>query len=648
VLKPVKMKKFSIKVSKDCETQILEEIGKLGVIQLTSERAATGEEPENIEIYNNFMKMCDRSAALMNNLQTAKDRFLQVLPGQINKPSLPPILPVKSIRATQEEITRYTNTYEGKLDELAHRIDSLQKDADDLSTAKDHLLLLKDIVIDLASLGDHKFIFTKVGFINNTFIPKLDEYLKDFKAVYKTKVTSPRESSLIVAALSEYKLNVEKALALLNFSEFSFPSYLPSDPNVALGEVDRMVGNKLEEIAQLENLLKEIITDLEVYRGYVSFLNDTQPSLLKIKDFSIIQGWVPESGTKKLKNKVSQWTNKVQYLNIETPKEDEKIPTELRNKGILKNFELLTNIRGIPDYKDIDPTVIYAILFPIMYGMMFGDIGDGLIILIWGLLFYKRTKPFLGISRRAIHRLGVIMMIGGLSAIIFGALYGSVFLYEGIKPLLLRPTESFYTIVGISLLFGVVQIMLGMSLNIVNNLLVGDFKEVIFGGKGVFGLIYYIIGVVLAYRLILNGLQFSTFLLPENVFLTISILTMLGLIFFSPTIKGLVSHDSKIKEELIEGFGEFMETFFSTITNSISYIRLAAFAIAHGVLAGFAYSLGDSVGMLPSFIIVNIMVVLIDGFAAGIQSIRLIFYEFSTKFFKGGGIRFKPLKLLLE
>jgi vacuolar-type H+-ATPase subunit I/STV1 len=318
VLKPVKMKKFSIKVSKDCETQILEEIGKLGVVQLTSERAATGEEPENIEIYNNFMKMCDRSAALMNNLQTAKDRFLRVLPGQINKPSLSPILPVKSIRATQEEIMRYINTYEGKLDELAHRIDSLQRDADDLSTAKDHLLLLKEIDIDLASIGDHKFMFIKVGFINNAFIPKLDEYLKDFKAVYRTKVARPRESSLIVAALSEYKLNVERALALLNFNEFSFPSYLPSDPNVALSEVDRTVGIKLEEITQLENLLKEIITDLEAYRGYVSFLNDAQPSLLRTKSFSVIQGWVPESGAKILENKVSQWTNKVQYLNIET------------------------------------------------------------------------------------------------------------------------------------------------------------------------------------------------------------------------------------------------------------------------------------------------------------------------------------------
>jgi V/A-type H+-transporting ATPase subunit I len=98
----------------------------------------------------------------------------------------------------------------------------------------------------------------------------------------------------------------------------------------------------------------------------------------------------------------------------------------------------------------------------------------------------------------------------------------------------------------------------------------------------------------------------------------------------------------------MDGFGEFIETFFSYITNSLSYIRLAAFAIAHGVLAGFALTLGASLGIIPSLIIVNIMVVIIEGFAAGIQSIRLIFYEFSTKFFKGGGIKFNPIKLLIE
>ena len=309
---------------------------------------------------------------------------------------------------------------------------------------------------------------------------------------------------------------------------------------------------------------------------------------------------------------------------------------------------LLTTVRGVPDYRDVDPTLIYATFFPIMYGMMFGDIGDGLIILIWGFIFYKRRKSFLGLSKRVINRLGIIMITGGVSAMIFGIFYGSFPLYEGIRPLILRPTESFYTIVSISLLFGVLQLGFALTLNVVNNVLEGEIREAIFSGKGLFGLIYYVIGVILAYRLILSGLQFSAFLSPENEPLTYGALSMLVLVFFVPLIKGWGAQDFKVGERLMEGFGEFIEIVISFITNSMSYIRLAAFAIAHGVLAGFAITLGVSLGMVPSPIIVNIMVVIIAGFAAGIQSIRLRYYEFSTKFYKGGGVRFKPLKLSIE
>ncbi|MGQ9780725.1 MAG: V-type ATP synthase subunit I [Nitrososphaeria archaeon] len=648
MLKPVRMKKFYVRVPRTHETLLLEEIGKLGVVQLIGERAAIGEEPENIELYNSFVRMCERSTVLIKGLQAAKDKLMALLPEHAGELTSSHSVPLKAVKATQEEIIKYIEAYEGKLDGLARRIDSLQREADELGAAKDHLLLLRENGVDLDSIGDHKFMFVKIGLINNTFVPKLDGYMKDFRVVYKTMVINPRESSLLIAAPSEFKQNVERALSLLNFNEFTFPPHLPSNPSSALDEVKKIARSKLEEIIQLEGLLGEMLAELEARRKYVSFLREAKPSLLRTRSFCVVEGWVPEHDVERLRNVLSHLNCKELYFGVEDPREDEKVPVELSNKGVLKNFELLTSVRGTPSYKDVDPTLIYAIFFPIMYGMMFGDIGDGLLILIWGLLFYRRNKPFLGISKRVINRLGVIMMTGGLSAMVFGAFYGSIFLYEGIRPLLLKPTESFYTIMGISLLFGVIQIIIALALNVTNNILEGEVKEAILGGKGLFGLIYYVIGVVLAYKLILGGLQFPVFLSPENVPLTVGALIMLLLIFLSPTIKGLRSHDFKIGEGLMEGFGEFIETFISYITNSMSYIRLAAFAIAHGILAEFAHALGGSMGVIPSLLLVNVMVIFIEGFAAGIQSIRLMYYEFSTKFFTGGGTRFNPLKLLLE
>ncbi|MGC9068222.1 MAG: V-type ATP synthase subunit I [Thermoprotei archaeon] len=638
------MKKIYLAVPRRYETEVLEEIGKLGAIQLISERALIGEEPENLDLYDRFLRIDERANLLLTTLYNTKEKFSSSETSQ-GKEHPQIIEEMKPLKITIEQIKTYVGDYEKKVDELTRKVDLLQRELEDLSMIKDRLLFMQVSDIDINSIGDHKFMFVKAGLINNVLIPKLEEYLKDFNVIYEVKQVKPKESLIIIAGLNDYKTNVEKALTLLNFNEFKFPEDLPPNPKEALEDLDKRISMKLKELDSLITMVQEMRKELRSRRDYVGFLREAKSSLLRTKNLSIIQGWIPENAISKLESKVSQLTEKVFYLKVENPREDEEIPVELANKGLLKHFELLTTVQGVPSYKEIDPTLIYAILFPIMYGMMFGDVGNGLAILIWGFLFYKARKPFLGIPRRALNRLGVIMMIGGISAMIFGILYGSVFLYESaFKPLWIRPTEDTNTIIAIALEFGVAQIIIALVLNIINNVSRREYKEAVFSGKGLIGLIYYIVGVILAINLIKSGLQLSAFLYPQNQPLTFTALAMLGLVFFSPAIKG--SHHS-LGESLMEGFGEFIEVFLSYITNSISYVRLAAFAIAHGVLANFAHILGESIGFIPSLIIVNIMVILIEGFASGIQSIRLIYYEFSTKFFRGGGIRFKPIKLIL-
>jgi len=646
VIKPVKMKKIYLAIPRRYETEVLEEIGKLGAIQLISERATIGEEPENLDLYDRFLRIDERINTLTNTLYNIREKFSSSSQKQQSKPT-PQYEEIKTLKTTLNEIKMYVNDYEKKVDELTRRVDMLQKELEELSIIKERLSLMQASDIDINSVGDHKFIFVKVGLLNNALIPKLDEYLRDFKVVYDVKQVKPRESLVVIVALNEYKTNVEKALTLLNFNEFKFPENLPSNPKEALEDLDKRISLKINELEDLTKTVQEVRKDLRSRRDYVGFLREAKASLLRTKNLSIVQGWIPERLIKNLENKVSQLTSKIFYLKVEDPREDEEVPVELANKGLLKHFELLTVVQGIPSYKEIDPTLIYSILFPIMYGMMFGDVGNGLIILIWGFLFYKRSKPFLGIPRRALNRLGIIMMIGGLSAMIFGILYGSVFLDETLlHPLWLRPTENINGIMAIALEFGVAQLIIALILNIINNISRGEIKEAVFSGKGVIGLVYYIVGIILAIKLIKGGLQLSLFLTPDNQPLTFSALALLAIIFLSPTIKHIGSHHS-LGENMIEGFGEFIEVFLSYITNSISYVRLAAFAIAHGVLASFAHILGESIGLLPSLLLVNIIVILIEGFAAGIQSIRLIYYEFSTKFFKGNGTRFKPIKLII-
>ncbi len=142
-------------------------------------------------------------------------------------------------------------------------------------------------------------------------------------------------------------------------------------------------------------------------------------------------------------------------------------------------------------------------------------------------------------------------------------------------------------------------------------------------------------------------MDFSVFLTQGVVIFTSIALASLALIFLSPLIQSFARHDeARFTDKLIEGFGQGLETLIVLIANSVSYIRLAAFAIAHDALALAAVIFAPMIGSVPSYIVMNVVVFLIEGFAALIQSLRLMYYEFSTKFYVGNGVPYKPLKIV--
>ena len=195
---------------------------------------------------------------------------------------------------------------------------------------------------------------------------------------------------------------------------------------------------------------------------------------------------------------------------------------------------------------------------------------------------------------------------------------------------------------AIALVFGVIQIALGLILNIVNEFLKGEKLKAILSGKGLIGLIYYVGGVILAVKYIYN-MTFDVF--TENIVLTGIVVAALLIIFFSPLIEGAVEGHINILEGLMTGFSEALETFISYLTNSISYVRLAAFAMAHVALGLSAISLAEALGVAGSYLFMNFLVILIEGMSVLIQSMRLTYYEFFTKFYSGEGRAFKPFHL---
>jgi vacuolar-type H+-ATPase subunit I/STV1 len=645
---PVRMKKFYLVVAKRYETQVLEEIASLNAAQLIDARDVMAGEAEGSETYDRFLRMVQRCSSLLGSISSLKARFPDEFPVGEGKTTVSE-RPRRSMRVTQSELRRTLAKYESRLDELNRDVDRLLNDVEGMGAMSRSLSLLRTLQVGTDALGPHVFTVVKAGVVGAQSIPKLEESLSSLGAVHEVTRVDPGEALVAIVAPKQSKQKLDDLLTRYGFQGIDLPEGLDPDPEKAITGVEAAMKKRMGDAASLERSVSEVADELDTRADYVGFLKEATTVLSRTKDLSAIQGWIIETSIEPMRQKVAATTSNAYYLKIDNPRRGEQTPVLLAKRGwLLKGFELLTSVRGTPSYNEMDPTIIFALFFPIMYGIMFGDVGDGAVILCLGLLLLRAKRGFIGLSRHALNSIGTIMIVGGFSAIVFGFFYGSVFLSSALfHPLLFEPVSAFGTIVLLALAFGVLQLAVSLTLNIRNLVARGELKEAVLSGKGVVGLVYYLLGIVLAARLILGGLQLSLFVSPENLPLTAGALACLLLVFLSPLLRGLGTEELKLGEAVIEGFGEFIEVFISFITNSLSYLRLAAFAIAHGIFAGFAADLGGSIGIIASLVLVNALVIIVDGFAAGIQSIRLLYYEFSTKFFAGAGQRFKPLTLKL-
>jgi len=649
MLRSVRMKRFYLAVLQKHENEVAELLGSLGFVHLEKKKSEIRREAIEAEEYLRFIREINRLKSLINIIErhvrkrkarTEKLREVKTIfktPDK-KKPEIEKITK-EEFEKSLKDLEEVTERYRSKIDELTKKLDDLRKLKIDLECFRRN-------GVKLDTLGECTHTIEKAGFIPVGNVSKLIEYLRPFDIVYSLLKGRPKENLLLIAFSEKDKEEIDKILSLLNFEEFKLPSDLNPDPTKAIQQLEE---RELEIIKMLEKLKEEVKKEIEKYERalrYIRFLYTVKASILRTRNLTIFDGWVPAENAKILEEKVKELTDGVMYIRFRDPEEDEKPPTYIKNPPILNKFELLTFKRGIPDYNEIDPTPIYTALFVIMYGMIFGDIGQGAVLLALGLMLNKIRKPLLGISASGINKLGTIMAVSSIPSIIFGFLYGEFFLHHIFEPLWINPLNNIMDIIVISLIFGLFQIIIGIILNIMNLILKKEYFHAIFNWKGVIGLVYYISGVYLAVQFIIGGTSFSVFLKPENVPVLITALSALGLIFLSPTIILLL--DEKKKEPLsisiVMGFAEFLEGFISYLTNSISYVRLGAFAVAHAALGETAAILSSSMGAMGAYILMNVLVIMMEGFAAGIQSLRLIYYEFSTKFYKGTGKAFKPLR----
>jgi V/A-type H+-transporting ATPase subunit I len=648
MLRAARMKRFYLVTLQRDEDRVSDILGSLGIVQLEKERSEIGREVQEVEDYARFLRNIDRLRGTLSSItpyipvEKEKKSFTQKLTEAFRAEKKER----KIEKIGRDEFIKLSEYYEKITDEIASNADKIAKRINEIDKLISDISHFKKNNVYLDVSGDYMHIFVKVGFMPTVNISKLLELLKPYNVIYSILEGRPRENLIVIAASQKDKADIEKALTILNFEEFVPPEGLNRDPSKAIEELEMERKELIDEIRNLQDEVNTLIEKVEPLNRYVRFVHKVKTSILRTRNLTIFDGWIPAKKTALLENKLREELGDTIFIQFRDPAHHETPPTFIKHPPILNRFELLTYKEGIPNYNEINPTPLYTILFAIMYGIMFGDIGQGAVLLILGLLLSKLNKPLLGISARGINKLGGILAFSAVFSIIFGFLYGESFLVHVLDSIWLNPIKDIVGIMVFSIIFGLIQIIIGLVLNIVNLVLHKEYLHAIFSWKGAIGLVYYLTGIYLSVQFIIGGLTLSVFALPENLPFVIIALAMLGLIFLSPAIITLAEGKrEELGMSLMLGFGEFFEGFISYLTNSISYVRLGAFAVAHVALGETAYILSASINPLLAYLMMNILVIILEGFAAGVQSIRLIYYEFSTKFYMNNGRPYRPLKL---
>ena len=367
--------------------------------------------------------------------------------------------------------------------------------------------------------------------------------------------------------------------------------------------------------------------------------------------FYILCGWMTEKDAHSFQTDIKDDSKIFCIIDGEDdehiqPETHQQPPTKLKNPKLFKPFEMYINMSGLPAYNEMDPTWFVAITYSFIFGAMFGDAGQGLLLFIGGFLLYKFKHIALA---------GIISCAGVFSTI-FGILFGSFFGFENLFPALwLRPMNNMMTVPFIGKLntvfivaigFGMGLILLCMVFNIINAWRAHDTEHIWFDTNSVAGLVFYGSATV-SIALILTGHT-----LPGGILLFIMFGIPLILIFFKEPLTALVEKKSEVmpKEKgmfIVQGLFEMFEVLLSYFSNTLSFVRIGAFAVSHAAMMEVVLMLaGFESGHLNWIVVIlgNLFVSGMEGLIVGIQVLRLEYYEMFSRFYKGTGRKFEPFR----
>ena len=453
---------------------------------------------------------------------------------------------------------------------------------------------------------------------------------------------------------------MDEILSSLYFERVYVPEYVHGVPGQTFQHMKEAVEEADRELTATDELMKETVgKTLEMCRilttmlEYLSRSFELRRYVSVYEDSFFLVGFIPAAEADGLVKKLHAIDEDI-AVELAASDSDKRFqaPTKLKNNFIVKPFEMFVDMYGLPGYNETDPTSYLAITYILLFGIMFGDLGQGLVIAALGLFLDKVKDMDFG---RILERIG-------LSAAVFGTIYGSVFGLEHVldpfyinvlglpgKPVEIMDGGTINTLLIVAIAVGVAMIVIAMLINVITGLRHKDWEKAFFSNNGVAGLVFY--GAVLAGMVSMLTGGPNLFTAPYILaFLVLPILV----IFLKDPLGKLARGEKHIKPEdgiasfCIEGFFELFEVVLSFVTNTLSFMRVGGFIISHAGMMSVVLTLTEmftGAGSIVVLIIGNLFVMGLEGFIVGIQSLRLEFYEMFSRYFEGQGTPYAPVRM---
>lgn len=601
--------------------------------------------------------------------QAAKDLDLELLPGTIDVVFRGVKVPRNQFEAAtwDELLTKAETDLTPIVEEVKAAKERLQRATKaemDARTTMDTLQAVSALSADLGRVSELSLLKIVLSVVKNEAV---DEFRNSVPgAIFLVQKLSDENSITLVAVQKLEEGKVDKAMKSLDLKPLLIPAGLPQNPAEAYERLKKDHESAKNERETAEAKMVEVRDRQKTALLSARELTEVARNMLDearvsggLTRLATISGYIPTKREDEFRSLFGSWMVHVEPAT--DAEHDGGVPTLLENPPGVSIFQLITGQQGIPGKHEVDPTPLISFVFPIFFGMMFADLGHGIVITLVALLVRQRGKG-------SLRQWGNIFLAAGVSAMFFGAVFGEFF---GVllSPLIRNPftfeivkdggvdTGAIEQVMIVAILIGVAHLTTGLGLDVYEALKENLRTEVLVGKIPTLSM--YLSGVGYGVAFIGAGYNFNVLAAPKfnpvpglpnqllgGVSLTILLVSMVVLLCGKAVaLKMGKLHGESVGAALADGGLEVFERISQFLSNTISYVRLAIMLLVHAVLLLIVNQytpVTNPLTVIP-WVVLNCLIIAFEAFVVYVQDLRLHIYEFFTKFYRGTGTPFRKI-----